>query len=207
MDIQFEAKQLFGIDLTDDQVQKILTYKDILLEWNQRINLTAINTPQDIIIKHMLDSMACVLAFKDSYREVIDIGTGAGFPGIVLGICFPHLQVKLVDSVGKKIQFCQHVVAILGLDSVHIIHNRAEVLVNHHKYQGAFDVAVARAVAPLPRLLPYLLPFVRHGGVAIAMKGEKAIEEIRMAHIEYANRIPYTLPGESKPRSLVVLSM
>lgn len=207
MDIQLEAKQLFGIDLTDDQVEKILTYKDIVLEWNQRINLTAIKNPSDILVKHMLDSMACVLAFPLSCRALIDIGTGAGFPGIVLRICFPRLRVTLVDSVGKKIQFCQYVVNTLGLDSVRIIHNRAEVLAKRHEYKGAFDVAVARAVAPLPRLLPYLVPFVTHGGVAIAMKGEKAMEEIRMAHLEDAKRIPYTLPGESTPRSLVVLSV
>lgn len=205
MDIQSQAKQLFNIDLTDDQVQKILTYKDILLEWNQRMNLTAIKKPYDVIVKHMLDSMSCALAFKESYRKVIDIGTGAGFPGIVLKICFPRLHVTLVDSVGKKIQFCQHVVAVLGLDSVHILHNRAEFLAKEDECRGAFDVAVARAVAPLPRLLPYLLPFVKQGGVAIAMKGEKAMEEMRMAHVEHAKRIPYTLPGESTPRSLVVL--
>jgi 16S rRNA (guanine527-N7)-methyltransferase len=204
-DVVSNAKTVFGLKLTDNQVQQLILYERMLLEWNSKINLTAIRTSKDIHTKHFLDSMACMLVLKTCDQRVIDIGTGAGFPGIVLKICIPDISLTLVESRGKKARFCTHVVEALDLSSVEVVQQRAEILGRNPDYKEQFDVAVARAVAPLSKLAKYLLPFVKIGGYAIAMKGRNAQEEMKQVENLLCDPISYTLPGETEGKTLVVI--
>jgi 16S rRNA (guanine527-N7)-methyltransferase len=173
----------------------------------------AIRNPQEIRTKHFLDSLTCVQALRDTTVErLIDIGCGAGFPGIPLKIIFPKMQLTLVESVGKKVEFCRHVVRTLGLAGVEVLHERAEVLGQLPTHREKYDWAVARAVAILPVLAEYLLPLVRVGGRMLAMKGENGPAEAHAA--EHALRvlgghlrqlITVTLPGVVEERYLVVV--
>ncbi len=192
----------------------LITYERELLEWNQKFNLTAIRDSDSIRTKHFLDSFSCVLAWKASPpHRLIDIGTGAGFPGIPLKILYPHLKLTLVESVGKKAMFCQHIVRVLGLEDVEVIHARAEVLGQSAEHRERYDWAVARAVANLNVLSEYLLPFVKIGGKMLAQKGESGPAEAQAA--ERAMRllggkleqlIPVNLPGVADDRYLIVVS-
>jgi 16S rRNA (guanine527-N7)-methyltransferase len=188
-------------------------YERELVDWNARFNLTAIRDPQEIHIKHFLDSLTCLLAMrKVSIGRLIDIGTGAGFPGIPIKIIYPKMQLTLVESVGKKAEFCRHVVKILDLQGVEVVQERAESLGQNPSYREQYDWAVARAVAILPVLAEYLLPLVRVGGSMLAMKGESGPAEAHSA--ERALRVlgghlrqllPVTLPGVVEERYLVVI--
>ena len=157
-------------------------YEKELDKWNKRFSLTAIHEPEQIRIKHFLDSFSPMLVIKNTpIRSLIDIGTGAGFPGIPLKILLPDLELILVDSVTKKTDFCQHVVDHLGLKGVQVIQDRVERLARHESYREKFDWAVARAVAQLPTLSEYLLPFVKVGGKMLAMKGDQGPFEAQKA--------------------------
>ncbi|HET7142942.1 MAG TPA: 16S rRNA (guanine(527)-N(7))-methyltransferase RsmG, partial [Anaerolineales bacterium] len=143
-----EALSLFNIHLTGRQIAALITYERELLDWNQKFNLTAIRDVQSIRTKHFLDSFSCVLAWKaNPPQRLIDVGTGAGFPGIPLKIIYPAMQLTLVESVGKKAMFCQHVVRVLGLESVNVIQSRAEDLGHNPEHRESYDWAVARSVA------------------------------------------------------------
>lgn len=137
----------------------LLTYEKELLEWNQKFNLTAIRDVESIRIKHFLDSFSCVLAWgPNPPSSLIDVGTGAGFPGLALKILYPNMNLTLVESVGKKVTFCRHIVSVLGLEHVHVVKARAEELGHHPHHREKYDWAVARAVANLNVLSEYLLP-------------------------------------------------
>jgi 16S rRNA (guanine527-N7)-methyltransferase len=202
-----------GVRLSASQLDALLRYEQELIDWNTRCNLTAIRNPQEIRTKHFLDSLTCVQALRDTTVErLIDIGCGAGFPGIPLKIIFPKMQLTLVESVGKKVEFCRHVVRTLGLAGVEVLHERAEVLGQLPTHREKYDWAVARAVAILPVLAEYLLPLVRVGGRMLAMKGENGPAEAHAA--EHALRvlgghlrqlITVTLPGVVEERYLVVV--
>jgi len=208
-----EAQQLFGIQLNPRQVNALAIYERELLEWNEKFNLTAIRDAEGIRTKHFLDSISCVLAWKETPpRRLIDIGTGAGFPGLVLKILYPTLRLTLVESVGKKVRFCKHVVECLGLDHVDSIHARAEDLGQIPEQREQYDWAVARAVANLPILAEYLLPLVRVGGTALAQKGESGPAEAQSAEKAFKilggklrQLIPVTLPGVVDERYLVLI--
>ena len=173
-----------GIRLSSSQLAALTCYEADLVDWNSRFNLTAIDTPDTIRIKHFLDSLTCLLVMKDRPMErIIDIGTGAGFPGLPIKIVYPSLGLTLVDSVGKKVDFCRHITQKLGLENVEVIQGRAEELGQLPKFREQYDWAVARAVAILPVLAEYTLPLVRVGGVMIAMKGESAPAEAHSAPI------------------------
>jgi len=168
-----DLRSLVGIQLTSRQLAAFKKYEEVLLEWNKNINLTAIRDGEGIRNKHFLDSLTCMLAWRDRPPErLIDIGTGAGFPGIPLKIIMPRLQLTLVESVGKKLEFCRHIVDILGLENVTCLQARAEELGLAREHREKYDWAVARAVANLPVLAEYLLPLVRIGGGMLAQKGE-----------------------------------
>jgi len=209
---QYAHHQL-GLRLSRSQLSALSLYERELVDWNTRFNLTAIRDPQEIHIKHFLDSLTCLLAMRDSPVErLIDIGTGAGFPGIPIKIIYPKLQLTLVESVGKKAEFCRHVVKILDLHGVEVVQERAEALGQDPDYRERYDWAVARAVAILPVLAEYLLPLVRVGGGMLAMKGESGPAEAHSA--EHALRVlgghlrqllPVTLPGVVEERYLVVI--
>lgn len=204
---------LIGIHLSQRQVAAFQRYENELLEWNAKYNLTAIRDPEGIRSKHFLDSLTCLLAWRERPpKTLIDIGTGAGFPGIPLKIVCPRLKLTLVDSVGKKLDFCRHVVETLDLEDVTCIQARAEEIGLKEEHRERYDWAVARAVANLPVLVEYLLPLVRVGGAALAQKGASGPQEahsaqnaIRLLGGHLRQIIPVLLPGVVEERFLVVI--
>lgn len=166
----------FSAVLDERQIWQLFEFKEILKEWNGKINLTAIEDDRDIIIKHYIDAMSILPHLKNEKLKVIDVGTGAGFPGIPVKIAFGRMDVTLLDSLGKRIKFLNEAIRIIQLDGVGTIHGRAEDYGIMPEFREKFDVSVARAVAGLPVLLEYCLPFVKTGGIFIAMKGND-IEE------------------------------
>ncbi|HKI54105.1 MAG TPA: 16S rRNA (guanine(527)-N(7))-methyltransferase RsmG, partial [Anaerolineales bacterium] len=177
-----DARELFNIQLTGEQVTSLVTYEKELLEWNQKTNLTAIRDVESIRTKHFLDSFSCVLAWKaNPPLHLIDVGTGAGFPGIPLKILYPNMKLTLVESVGKKTRFCRHIVNELGLEDVNVIHMRAEDLAQDSHHREKYDWAIARAVAQLNVLSEYLIPLVKRGGYILAQKGESGPAEAQSA--------------------------
>jgi 16S rRNA (guanine527-N7)-methyltransferase len=209
-----DAQALVGLHLTSRQLILLQRYEDELLSWNNRFNLTAIRESETIRTKHFLDSLSCILALRDSPpNRLIDIGTGAGFPGIPLKIAMPAMRLTLVESISKKAEFCQHVVKTLGLDGVDILTTRAEEIGQMAQHRQKYDWAVSRAVAAMPTLVEYLLPLIRIGGRILAQKGENAPAETQTA--EYAihllggclhQLIPISLPGVVDERYLVVIN-
>ena len=210
-----QAAQLrFGLRLSDGQLQAFSLYARELQDWNLRVNLTAITEPHEIEVKHFLDSLSCLLALKPRAGDkLVDVGSGAGFPGIPLKIACPQLRVALVESIGKKAEFCRHIVRLLGLEGIEVIQARAEQLGRDLEYRGRYDWAVARAVARLPVLLEYLLPLLRVGGVAIAQKGEtgpsetmKAKRALEVLGGELQRVVPVELPGIGETHYLIVVN-
>ena len=176
------AEKLFGVKLSEEQREQFRVYEALLIDWNSKINLTAVRDPEGIGTKHFLDSLSCVPVLGDmNGRSLIDIGTGAGFPGIPLRIVYPGLRLTLVDSVGKKADFCQLAVNTLHLKGVKVLKDRSEELGAAKAHREQYDAATARAVAVMPVLCEYLLPLVKPGGQMLAMKGESAPEETKTA--------------------------
>jgi len=208
-----EAQQLFGINMTGRQTIALVNYERELLEWNQKFNLTAIRDVEGVRTKHFLDSFSCVQAWKaNPPNKLIDVGTGAGFPGIPLKILYPTMQVTLVESVGKKIKFLEHIVQILGLEGIEIIQARAEEIGQMPKHREKYDWAVARAVAKMRVLVEYLLPLVRVGGVMLSQKGEsgpaeahEAEKAVKLLGGHVRQLLPVTLPGVVDERYLVLV--
>jgi len=207
-----DAQALFNIHLSGRQLAALTIYEKELLEWNQKFNLTAIRDAESIRTKHFLDSFSCVLAWKAPPEQLIDVGTGAGFPGIPLKILFPNLKLTLVESVGKKVKFCHHIVEVLGLEQVKVIQARAEDLGQDVQHREKYDWAVARAVANLHVLSEYLIPLARVGGNILAQKGESgpaeaqsAEEAMKLLGGKLKQLIPVHLPGVADDRYLVVM--
>lgn len=173
-----QAAAQFGISLTGQQEEQFETYLALLQTWNERINLTAIRERGEIVVRHFLDSLTCTLATGDlNGRSLIDVGSGAGFPGLPLKLLYPDLRLTLVESVQKKARFLEAVVEALDLNQVTILPQRAETVGQDPAHRAGYDWAVARAVAELRILLEYLLPLCRVGGHALAQKGENAATE------------------------------
>lgn len=179
------SKEL-NIELSEKQLTQFHMYYELLIEWNEKINLTSITDWEGVVIKHFIDSMSFVKLFS-SYEECLeitsgkslaDIGTGAGFPGLALKILLPELNVTLMDSLDKRIKFLNEVISSLNLEKIETIHGRAEDLAHNPLYREQFDYATARAVAALPVLCEYCIPFVKKDGFFIAYKSEKSEEEI-----------------------------
>ena len=208
-----EALELFNVHITGRQVMSLITYEKELLEWNQKFNLTAIRDVESIRTKHFLDSFSCVLAWKAAPpNSLIDIGTGAGFPGLPLKILYPNLKLTLVESVGKKAMFCQHIVRVLGLEHVEVLKARAEDVGQNGSHRGKYDWALARAVANLNVLSEYLLPLIRIGGTMLAQKGESGPAEAQSAEKamkllggNLRELIQVNLPGVAEDRYLVLV--
>ena len=209
-----DALHLFNIQLTPRQVAMLTTYEQQLLEWNSRFNLTAIRDVDGIRAKHFLDSLSCTLAWKDQHppRRLVDVGTGAGFPGLVLKILYPGMKLTLVESVGKKANFCKYMAETLGLEGVEVLTSRAEDVGRLPRHREKYDWAVARAVASLPALSEYLLPLVQVGGVMLAQKGESGPAEAHAAERalkilggDLRQLVHVTLPGVVEERYLVIV--
>jgi 16S rRNA (guanine527-N7)-methyltransferase len=213
MTLLLAGSAALGLSLTAEQIAQFNRYQSLLQEWNERINLTAITTPAAIQTRHFVDSLSCVLATGDlDSRRLIDVGSGAGFPGVPLKLLFPGLQLTLLESVAKKARFLEALVAALALTDVTVLAERAETLGRDPRHREAYDWAVARAVAPLATLVELLLPLCRPGGRALAQKGATAAEEVaRSSHGvrllgggEIAT-IPVNLAGDPETHQLVVI--
>jgi 16S rRNA (guanine527-N7)-methyltransferase len=205
----------WGLELTAEQVQAFELYYTHLLAWQSKVNLTAITDYEEVQVKHFLDSLSCVqvLTGLSGVWSCIDIGAGAGFPGLPLKIALPEIGLTLLESTGKKVAFLEHVVAELGLSGVEVIKGRAEEVGRQTEFREIFDVALARAVASLAVLAEYALPLVRVGGVFVAQKGGEVWQEVEAARSAIALlggglkevRV-VDVPGLDAPRSLVVVA-
>ena len=203
-----------GIPLTAEQIGQFSVYHEMLLDWNTRMNLTALTAPEDVAVKHIIDSLTAYdAALFDGARTLIDVGTGAGLPGIPLAVYAPHLTVTLLDSLNKRVRFLTEVTAAMGLQNVRCIHARAEEAARTAEHRAAYDIAVSRAVARLTVLLEYTLPFVRVGGTLLALKGRAYAEEQkearRAAGVLGGGRItarPVHLPGLDDVRAILTVT-
>ena len=200
----------FGVTLTPEQLSTFQTFSRDLIAANERVNLTTITDPDAIALKHFLDSLS-VAPLVQNARTLIDIGSGAGFPGIPLKIVFPNLRVTLVEATNKKVNFLKQIISTLNLHNITAIQSRAEDLGRDPKHRDQYDVAIARAVADLAILSEYALPFSRVGGIFIAQKGREVDEEVaRTASAlktlggRVREIVPVQLP-ELEPRHLIVI--
>jgi len=205
-----------NITLTDLHLTAFETCCRELVDWNQRFNLTAITDREGVLVRHFLDSLSCLKALPQTElaagARVIDVGTGAGFPGLPLKIVCPGMQLTLLEATGKKVTFLRHVVRVLGLKGVEVIHRRAEELGRNLAHREQYDWALARAVAEMPTLAEYLLPLVRVGGTMLAQKGEGAAAEVHRADAaivtlggQVRQLVPVELRGLAETRYLVMV--
>ena len=170
----------FEKEIDDNKIQKFYDYMNLLVEWNKKINLTAITEEKDIILKHFVDSLTVLKYIKDN-KNIVDVGTGAGFPGIPLAIMNDSLKITLVDSLNKRINFLNEVCSKIKLKNTKAIHSRAEEFGQDNNYRESYDIAISRAVSNLTVLAEYLLPLVKVGGKIICMKGPDIEEELKQA--------------------------
>ncbi len=212
MDSLATTTTAWGLPLSEAQIDQLATYAAELRRWNERVNLTAIDDEAGIVVRHFLDSLRCALSWGDAPGSLVDVGAGAGFPGLPLKILRPELRLTLVESVAKKAAFLRHVVDMLGLAGVEVVVARAEALGRDAAHRGRYDVAVARAVAELRVLAEYCLPLCRVGGRFLAPKGAQIAAEVQSAQpaiAQLGGRLlaveDVDLPG-LEPRSLVVVA-
>lgn len=175
-----KKSKILGVRFSVEQIEQFYKYMNLLIEWNEKMNLTAITEPKEIILKHFIDSIT-ILKYIDDNSKLVDVGTGAGFPGVPLSIMNPTLKITLVDSLNKRLIFLQEVVKELNLKNIEIVHARAEEFGQNKNYREKFDIATSRAVANLATLSEYLVPLVKIGGKIISMKASNAKEEINDA--------------------------
>ena len=176
-----ESCRKIGVELNQAQLKQFMTYKDMLVEWNEKMNLTAITDDREIILKHFVDCLALCSAADMSGKKIIDVGTGAGFPGVPVKIACPDIDITLLDSLNKRITFLNELTKALELEKTDCVHMRAEDGGNDKGLRESFDMCISRAVANLAVLCEYCLPFVRVGGMFISMKGPDVSQEISEA--------------------------
>ena len=206
-----------SISLSQEQKRQFVTYYEYLIEKNKVMNLTAITEYEEVIVKHFLDSLSIVKAgcFEQNAlngKSVIDVGTGAGFPGIPLKIAFPQLKITLLDSLNKRVNFLNEVIDMLGLSKVEAVHGRAEDYAKQKEYRECFDFCVSRAVANLSTLSEYCIPFVKEGGCFISYKSGKIDEELSQAGNavkvlggKVLDVVKFPLMGTDMDRSFVII--
>ena len=210
------------MEIDEATMDKLRDFYEILVETNKSMNLTAITEYEDVLYKHFLDSLLVIRALKDAGFEkeaeafegakIADIGTGAGFPGIPLNICFPDIKITLVDSLNKRIRFIQETCGELGLKGVTAVHGRSEELGRNPEYRDSFDFVLSRAVASMPVLAEYCMPFAKKGGMFIAYKAEGVENEAKEAEMavkklggEIKKIIPVPLEGTEIVREFVII--
>ena len=201
------------IALTEAQIAQFAVYNEMLTDWNTRMNLTALTAPEDVAVKHIIDSLTAYdAALFERARTLIDVGTGAGLPGIPLAVAAPQITVTLMDALNKRVRFLTEVTAAMGLTNTRCTHARAEEAARTAEHRERYDIAVSRAVARMPVLLEYALPFVRVGGTLLALKGrayaEEAAEGASAAAKLGGGRItarPVTLPGLDDVRAILTI--
>lgn len=203
----------YQIKCNGKQLEQFQLFYHLLLEWNQKMNLTSIIDPEEVLIKHFFDSITPSFYFSFQQQKMIDIGAGAGFPSIPLKICFPDLELTMLDSLKKRITFLDHVSEKLRLSKIKAIHGRAEEIGHNNQFRQHFDIAISRAVARLNVLSELSLPFIKIGGSMIALKGAIAIEELKEA--DHAIKILggseikdhfFQLPKEYGERTIIILT-
>ncbi len=199
------------VDLSNKQINLFEKYKELLIEWNEKINLTAITEEDEIVLKHFIDSLS-IAKYVDKNCKLIDIGTGAGFPGIPIKIFYEDLEVTLLDSLNKRVTFLKDVIGKLELKKIDAIHSRAEECACNAIYREKYDIAVARAVSNLSTLLEYLMPYVKVGGKCICMKGPNINEELNLsknALRELGGEIEmienFKLPDSNLERNIIII--
>ena len=202
-----------GITLNEVQKQQFITFYEYLVEKNKVMNLTGITEFQEVLVKHFLDSLACVKAVDMSrIKRIMDIGTGAGFPGVPLKIAFPHLEACLLDSLKKRVNFLEETFQMLKLENITVIHGRAEEYAKNKQYRETYDLCVSRAVSNLATLSEYCLPYVKTGGYFISYKSgtvqeeaEQAQKAVKILGGKIQDVVYFQLPDSEIQRSLVVI--
>ncbi len=203
-----------GISLSSGQLDQFERYYEILVEWNGKMNLTAITDKEEVYLKHFYDSISAAfyIDFSD-VESVCDVGAGAGFPSIPLKICFPHLHITIVDSLNKRISFLNHLSNELGLENTNFFHDRAETFGKKKEHRESYDVVTARAVARMSVLSELCLPLVKKGGSFVAMKAASAGEELNIGKKAIATLggqtekvFSFVLPEEESERNIVKIN-
>ena len=206
------AAASMGIDLRAGQITQFETYYQSLRDWNRQVNPTNITERTEVFTKHFLDSLSCLIVLPKLPKYVVDVGAGAGFPGLALKIAQPHIHLTLIESTGKKVKFLRFTVEELALENVTILHNRAEEVGRLPAHRGRYDLALARAVASLPVLAEYMLPLLNKGGVMLAQKGRNPGDEVRAAANAlgilggvHRRTVSVTVPNLNAERHLVLI--
>lgn len=208
-----KRSEMLDIVLSEEQLQQFLSYYEMLIEKNKVMNLTAITEKEEVIDKHFIDSISLNKGMDVTKPlKILDLGTGAGFPGIPLKIAYPNLEITLLDSLNKRIKFLDEVIEALGLEGIVTIHGRAEDYAKQASYREQFDICVSRAVANLATLSEYCLPYVKEGGCFISYKSgsvEEELEQSKKAIFELGGKvkevIAFTLPETDIERTFVVI--
>ena len=201
-----------GISLDETQLQQFNQYYELLIEWNDKVNLTAITDKSEVYLKHFFDSITASFYYDFSnVNTLCDIGAGAGFPSIPLKIVYPHLQITIVDSLKKRIHFLENLVDALNLEGINLVHARAEDFGQDKEARASFDVVTARAVARMSVLSEYCLPLCKQGGFFIALKGSSSTEELQAAKKaikqlggEFKEEYQFALPIEESERAIII---
>ena len=207
-----ELSKKINIDITDEQLKKFYRYMDLLLEWNEKINLTAITETDEVILKHFIDSMT-VFKYLVESKNIIDVGTGAGFPGIPIAIMNQNKNITLLDSLNKRINFLNEICNELKINNVKTYHGRAEEFGHNKQHREKYDIAISRAVANMTTLVEYLIPFIKVGGRCICMKGndiEEELEQAKFAIKELGGKIEkverFNLPNSDMERNIIIIT-
>lgn len=212
-DMLYKGLKMLNIDSKREKVEKLFAFKDIMLEWNEKINLTSITDEREVFIKHFLDSATCIATGHiKKGMDVIDVGTGAGFPGVPVKILEDGIKITLLDSLKKRINYLGEVVEKLKLKDVELVHGRAEEAGKNKRYRENYDIVLSRAVAAMNILCEYCLPFAKVGGYFLCQKGPEIKDELKEAENavkelggELAEIIPYELPYSDITHNIIII--